>query len=210
MENQDDIALIDLAVAFFAAVVVIFAFVEFNVSDVPESKPQASIGQEESWMAAQPATWQPVNQRGGFGYYDGEALVILDMVGLGAGVVDPLESYVDPVNGLTWFPGSAEAPNAFRVAVRFHPETHPVAWRRGEILDPGVQIEGECLDFPAALLTVFVPNEVVDLAPLAGLATRCQLRMRYEFITAPRSEDRPVSFAIDLEPSDFQRERMFR
>lgn len=210
MENQDDIALIDLAVAFFSAVLVIFVFVEFNISDTPEQDPQASIGQEDTWITAQPATWQPVNTRGGFGFYDGKVLVVLDMTGLGAGIVDPLKSYIDAANGLTWSAGAPVAPNAFRVAARFQPESHPAAWRRGEIIAPEDTSGKTCPDVPAPLLTVFVPKTVADLAPLADLATRCDLRLRYEFINARPSKDRPVSFAIDLEPSDFRRERMFR
>ena len=64
MQGDDDsTATIDLAIAFFCSVLVLFVFVAFNLEDAPEDPVRTTLGQRDATVTIEPPTWSAINAK---------------------------------------------------------------------------------------------------------------------------------------------------
>lgn len=208
-DRADETASIDMAMAFFSAVLVLFVFVKFNTVPDPREPVKVSTGQTVPTVTSWPATWQTINRRGGFGLYVGKELVVFDMSAIGEGLVDKLKSAPVPgQSGLS--PGFAgSAPESFDLLWGFVPATPPEAWQ--DLVIPATQLQdGACPDGMPSALNVFVWAELDDLTPLMRFAERCGLGLRFELFDPKRGLEKRSDRAVALQPRSYQGERVFR
>lgn len=208
-ERADETASIDLAMAFFSAVLVLFVFVKFNTIPDPRDPVEVSTGQEVPTLTAQPATWQTINRRGGFGLYVGQELTVFDMAAVGEGIVDKLKSAPVPGQSGLSLGFTGTSPESFDLLWGFVPATPPEAWK--DFVVPAADLQdGACPDGVPQALNVFVWGQLDDLIPLTRFSERCGLSLRFELFDPKRGLEKRSDRAVALQPLSYKRERVFR
>lgn len=207
-EEENDTAAIDLAVAFFSAVLTVFVFVQFVLSDRPENEPRASIGQQHETIAAVTPTWHPIAERGSFAVLRGTTLTVLNLSALSAGIMDSRDGYFADNGGQSFRALEESAPNSFSLTIRFIPSDIPEPWRR-EVVELANEA-ATCPETVQRVLTVFVGPETENLSPLITHSKACEIYPRFVYTSGKKTDDQLVSQRIGLSPSAYARERIFR
>ncbi|MEM8729472.1 MAG: hypothetical protein AAGF79_06090 [Pseudomonadota bacterium] len=204
--DTDDTPALDLSIAFFSAVVMLFAFVAFQLTRLPDPDPPASLGQPDVDRPLLAPTWAAVARRGSWAVYDGLQLTILDTDAIAAGMRDVLDAYQgdDGYQTLTLQDGAD--PRAFALQLSFRPESVPVPWRR-ETRRPGP--EAPCPETGLPLLRTYLAADIADLTPLAAYLARCGRQFAPLPLRAAGETGR-VTVQIGLGPGSYSAEAMFR
>ncbi len=206
----EDFASIDVAVTFFAAMLMLFALIQFNFTDNPLEEPRASVGQSIETRTAIAPAWQTVATRSGVAIHDGERLHILDMSQVSAGVADRSAASQGSEGWTTWSQAGASAgpPNAFILEIYMALSSPPAAWIKHSF---ALGEEAACPEGLRPSLVVFIPADDAELAPLLDLADRCGVDVRLEFLRPDTDMERIATpLRVGLSPAAYRRERMFR
>lgn len=208
--ETDDFASIDVAVTFFAAVLMLFALIQFNFTDNPPEEPRASVGQSIETVTAIAPAWQTVSTRSGAAIHGGDRLHILDMSKISAGVADRGVGSQGSEGWTTWSQAgmTATPPNAFLLEIYTALSSPPSAWIKHSLtLDGGT----DCPDGLRPSLIVFIPANDADLSPLLDLSERCGIDARLEFLAAGTDAEMIATpLRVGLSSAAYRRERMFR
>jgi hypothetical protein len=205
-DGTDETASIDLSIAFFCTVLVLFVFVAFQPEALPEDPKRQTIGQTEWTRTVQTPGWNAVAERGGFALMSGEMLQILDMDYIGAGIRKPGSIENSARASQSFFAGKGAVLNEFSLSVTLTPGDLPEGIIRASV---SMDRDGECPGGGARLLTVWAMTKVPDLNPLLEFAKRCGRKLRLESPLKPAS-DGTVTLRIALRPGDYTAESMFR
>lgn len=205
MANHDDeTASIDLSVAFFSTILMLFVFVAFNLDDAPRDEVEFSIGQTEETIEVIPPAWSALNKRGSFALLSAENLTFLNLTNIAAGMITPKDQFQGE-NGYRSYSRKGEpAPNAFQLTLNLLVTDIPEAWR-GETL----AFDGPCPESAHSLVTIILAPEVDELSAIQEFAARCNFRTRYEQTSGLGAEGW-ITFAVGLSESAYSAERMFR
>ncbi|MBB95902.1 MAG: hypothetical protein CML68_15075 [Rhodobacteraceae bacterium] len=206
MSETDDTAALDLSIAFFSAVLMLFAFVAFQLARTPRPEPAVSLSQPDIARPVQPPTWAAVAERGSWSVYDGTRLTVLDMDAITAGMRDVLNAYDgdDGYQTLTLHDGAD--PRSFSLRLSFRPDALPAPWQ-GEVLAPGP--DAPCPETPRRLLRSYVAADVADVTPLTAYLARCGLTFAPLPLRDPGESGR-VTVQIGLGPGSYAAEAIFR
>lgn len=208
--ETEDFASIDVAVTFFAAVLMLFALIQFDFTDRPPEDPKASIGQTVESVTAIAHAWQTVPLRSGVAILVDERLIVLDMSQVSIGVANQSEASAGSDGWTTWSSSgmAATPPNAFLLEIYTALSEPPAAWIKHDI-DLGTEFD--CPDTLRPSMVVFAKAGEAALSPALAFSSRCGTDARFEFLDA---ETDPVRIAtplrIGLSPTAYRRERMFR
>ena len=210
MENnvQSDTALIDLAIAFFCSVLVLFVFIAFSIVTKEPRQNVESVAQVEERQELNSAGWNAVRERGDFAFFHQGMLNVLDMSVIARGLQEPETSYSGP-NGDALFSTSSRykaIPNASNLQLFVDAEAPPLPWllARVDLTD-----DFACPEALRPQLTVFLLPEEEDLAPLTTFSRACDVRLRFAHTKTP-GEGEPVRLVLVLSPSQFSSQRVFR
>lgn len=208
-QTESDNSSIDLALAFFCAVFVLFVFVKLNVQTNPEQPTLASIGNPVSINDAIPNSWQTIAQRGGFAIHYKNKLLLLNMSNVARGIhTDTYNSFGQ--NGwLNWDTprGSSAAPHAYILEIWINVTNPPAPWIRQTVDFSEVT---EC-NFPMpALVTVFIEPSSTGLDQLAEFARICGSRLRFQLLRREIASNGITLVSIGLSPSAYSRRNIFR
>lgn len=206
MSEADDTAALDLSIAFFSAVLMLFAFVAFQLARTPRPDPVATLSQPDAARPVQPPTWNAVAERGSWAVYDGARMTMLDMDAIAAGMADVLDAYDgdDGYQALTLQSGAD--PRAFALRLSFRPDALPAPWRR-EVLTAAP--DAPCPETGQRLLRVYVAADVADITPLAAWLDDCGRQLAPLPLREPGETGR-VTVQIGLGPGSYSAEAMFR
>jgi hypothetical protein len=208
--ETDDFASIDMAVAFFSAVLILFVFIQFNFTDRPPQEPVASVGQTVPSVTAIAPSWQTVPRRSGVAILDRERLVVLDMSQVSFGVADRGASSQGAAGWMTWSKSglASTPPNAFLLEIYTALSTPPAAWVKDEVVLDG---DAPCLPDLRPSLIVFATATDTALSPALVFAERCGIDARFEFLDSETDADTITTpLRVGLSPAAYRRERIFR
>ncbi|QEW20181.1 hypothetical protein LA6_002376 [Marinibacterium anthonyi] len=206
MTEEDDTAALDLSIAFFSAVLMLFAFVSFQLTRTPRPEPAATLSQPDIARPVQPPTWSAVAERGSWAVYDGTRLTILDMDAIAAGMRDVLDAYDgdDGYQALTLHDDAD--PRSFSLRLSFRPDALPRPWQR-EVLQPAP--DSACPETGRRLMRTYVAADVADVTGLAAYLDRCNRQFAPLPLRAASDAGR-VTVQIGLTPGSYSAEAMFR
>ena len=206
MTDDDDTAALDLSIAFFSAIVMLFAFVAFQMTRAPEADPPVTLRQPDIGRAILPPTWTAVAERGSWAVYDGARLTLLDLDAVTAGMADILTAYDgdDGYQSLTLH--GDDDPRAFALTLSFRPDAIPAPWR-GEAVTPAP--DASCPETGRRLIRTYVAGDAADLTPLIAYGARCNRQIAPLALRDPGPSGR-VSVRIGLSPASYSAEAMFR
>lgn len=206
MTEDDDTAALDLSIAFFSAVLMLFAFVAFQITRTPRPEPAATLRQPDIARPVQPPTWSAVAERGSWAVYDGTDFTILDMDAIAAGMRDVLDAY-DGDDGYQTLTLHDDAdPRSFSLRLSFRPDALPEPWRR-EVLSPG--LDEPCPETGRPILRTYVAADVPDVTALAAYLDRCG-RVFAPVPLREAGDTGRVTVQIGLSPGSYSAEAMFR
>ena len=204
-DNQSDTASVDLAIAFFCSVLVLFVFIAFSiVAEEPRTNVD-SIAQQDETQELNSSGWKAVRERGDFAFYAGGALTILDMSAVALGLHAPEVAYTGQ-RGETIFSTSSRykaVPNASSLQLYIDAEAPPERWVRARL---DLTRDFDCPQGLRPQLTVFLLPEDEDLAPLSNLSQACDLRLRYAQAKTPDL----LKLVLVLSPRSFTSQSVFR
>ena len=207
--SEEGIEAIDMSVAFFAAVLMLFVFVAFNVQRPERPEELPSIGQTQPTVEAVPGTWSAIVPSGGFALLLGDTLHVIDMNRLAEGVANPL-SQVSTDGGWSNFETlETAAPNSFALEVVFLAQDLEPALLRS-VHDLASDANQTCpdTDVIGTNLAVVVEPDHPDLMPLLRFGFDCGLQIRVEPVDI-RSR-RTLRWNIARSPASYTSEAMFR
>lgn len=206
MTDEDDTAALDLSIAFFSAVLMLFAFVAFQMARTPRPDPPATLAQPDIARPVQPPTWSALPERGSWAVYDGTRLTLLDLDAIARGMRDPLDAHDsdDGYQSLTLHDGAD--PRSFSLRLSFRPDALPAPWQR-EVLRPGP--DAPCPQGGRRILRSYVAADVADVTPLAAYLDRCDRQFAPLVLPEPGDSGR-VTVQIGLGPGSYAAEAIFR
>lgn len=203
-DDVQDTASIDLAIAFFCAVLVLFVFVAFNLDRDAEAPPLQTLSQTEITAPVFVASYSPINTRTSFLLMTGTGLFHLDLPQIGLGMRDVGSQYNADDGYMLYTRGSGLSPAEFLLTLYISVEAPPAEWIAAEI-----DVTGECLNSLNPLLTVFHVEEAQDPSPLLVWAEACGQRVRFEPITVS-PDGRFGVLTVALNPGAYAADRIFR
>ncbi|MEL6958743.1 MAG: hypothetical protein AAGL89_07320 [Pseudomonadota bacterium] len=203
-DDVQDTASIDLAIAFFCAVLVLFVFVAFNLDRDPESPPLQTLSQTEITSPVFVASYSPINTRTSFLLMTATGLFHLDLPQIGRGLRDSSSQYNADDGYMLYTRGTGPSPAEFLLTLNISVEDPPADWVAAEI-----DVSGECLSSLNLLLTVFHVEEALDPSPLLAWAEGCGQRVRFEPITIS-PDGRIGILTVALNPGAYAADRIFR
>lgn len=205
MQGDDDsTATIDLAIAFFCSVLVLFVFVAFNLEDAPEDPVRTTLGQRDATVTIEPPTWSAINERGSFALWHNNQLYILDLTAFARGVVSPTDIYSGKNVGFFSNLPKDGASHAFSLSYSFDLANIPSEW-----MSDVLSLQTQCPETVRALISVLVPPETDSLQPIIDFSSRCGQYIRIIY-TAPITDDGWINTALRLRQSDYLSENIFR
>lgn len=208
--EEDDFASIDIAVTFFAAVLMLFALIQFNFTDHAPKEPKASVGQTYQSAETIVPAWQTVPLRSGVALLRDDRLTILDMAQLSLGVADLDEASQGSSGWTLWSRAgmAATPPNAFLLEIYTAFSSPPEAWVAHDLTLTG---DVPCPDDLRPSLVVFVLADAAALSPALAFSERCGTDLRFEYLDSETDPNRIATpIRIGLSPAAYSRERMFR
>lgn len=207
-ETSDDLASLDLSVAFFSAVLMLFVFVDFNLNTTQVEPPDESLGQLSPTLHAPPGSWRAATPSGEIAVQMGEALYVLDAAHLALGAADPLNDISSDQAWVSFPRMDGFAPNGLHVDISLTPDAPRTQMVRAayDLADPEVP----CPSAPAyGPLIVYVAEASADLGPLLRVGSACALPLRIE--PAPFANDaRTVRLQLVRSAAMFDGESLFR
>jgi hypothetical protein len=207
--DDDQTATVDLSVAFFAAILMLLAFVTFSLTDLPDDPPRASLGQTEIVQTAIPPTWSPVLRRGGWAVLTQERLVLLDLDPILAQIAEGRNSTTTENGGVSWRRVSSSAsPRSFQLDLGLVVSALPPSWA-GATVDFENDDGAVCGEFPP-LLTVLLPHDLPDITPFLSFAAACNISYKFQILSEPREGTGVTRLRIGLSPQSYAREQIFR
>lgn len=208
-EDEDQTASVDLSVAFFCSIVMLLAFVSFEISEVREQEPRSSLGQIQPVLDAVPPTWNPVLTRGGWAVLTQTGLTRLDLAPLMSQIGEGENGIVAENGGVSWRAVSnSVSARAFRLDIGIDLDDVPLTWR-GETASFVGEEPAPCFETPA-LLTVILSPDLPDMMPFLEFAARCAIPHKFHFTPEPSDGASVVRFSIGLSPASYSRDRIFR
>lgn len=203
-DTSDETAAIDLAVAFFCAVLVLFVFVAFNLDRDPKTEPFRTASQEEITIPAPVPAWTAINQRGSFALWSDDRMIILDLPEISKGMRVITDQYQGADGYMSYLRGSESSPASFRVDFGLTVLSPPEPWVKAVVTQ-----EGACPETIRSFVTLFIPEGADRLNPIFDLSERCGFRVRFETLKID-SAGLSGTFALALSAGSFGGERIFR
>lgn len=203
-DSSDETAAIDLAVAFFCTVLVLFVFVAFNLDRDPKTEPFRTASQEQITMPAPIPAWSAINQRGSFAVWSDDRLIVLDLAEITHGMRVITDQYQGPDGYMSYLRGREASPASFRADFGLTVQSPPEPWVK-EILTQN----GACPDTIRPFVTVLVPEGASELGAIVDLSERCGFRVRFENFKVG-SDGVSGTFGLALSARSFGGERIFR
>lgn len=210
-ENHDsdatDTSALDLSVAFFCSVLVLFVFVAFNLDDREPLPDQDSLGQEALTVAAEPGMWGAVVPSGRFAVMTDDTLYVVNLARVAQGIVVPSEQVSTDRAWGNYSDVAGFAANQFTYRLNLNlTDPEPDLIRESIVLNGS---EFACPDWPVRSdLAVFVPDGAFDLGPLLAFGATCNLALRIEPVFDP--EETIASIFFGRSAASYAGERMFR
>lgn len=204
--DADHTASIDLAVAFFCSVLVLFVFVAFNLDNDPRPEIPVTLAQRTLTREIVPPAWSALTERGSYAVLAENDLVVLDLPAIGTGIQDPSAVFQRTQEYPSYIAGPSAAPNAFSLSFAIRPEDTDAPWQRERL---SLEADADCPQTARSLITVFLPSTTTNLGPTLAYARRCGLRLRFHPLRQARA-DGYVSLRIALSPESYSADRMFR
>lgn len=207
-DEHNDTASLDLAIAFFCSVLVLFVFIAFSIVTEEPRVNVRSIAQSDDTIEMGSAGWQAIRERGDFALFHKGKLTILDMSAIARELHDPDLAYSGPL-GETVFSTSARyksVPSASALKIYVDADAPPPPWVLAtvDLVEPF-----ECVDGLRAQLTVFLLPDENDLSPLTRLDRTCDLRIRHAHVKTPEDGGH-LRLVLILSPRSFDSQRVFR
>jgi hypothetical protein len=231
MTDEDPVA-VDVSLAFFASVLVLFVFVVIVAArDTPPIE-KPSTGQIQPTMDAVPSTWAPVPERTSFAVLTPDKLILLELDHFAKSIMSPLNSIATDTQfeSATLLRREAAA-NAFVYKIEATADAIPPQWIRLEVPlraqqpaiapPPPAQDEdretrcpissADLSHFYRKFLTVFImPGEGTDLGHFMAFAKDCGLRFRMVPLRPGRKGDNVLSIPFGLSAGQFALTHMLR
>ncbi len=221
--NDDNPVSVDVSMAFFAAVLVIFVFVTIQVARITPEDEWPSVGQRVPVAEAVPPTWSVVPERTTFAILSGTTLHVLELDHFARAIDAPLGWVSTRDHGENSSVPKTGAPESFDLKMSTTGENLPTEWIRASIdLSGAERINEENGDTVCTLskterdailrpiLTVFVMNlPGTDLSALTKMTGACGYRHRLSPLGRPSSSGR-ISVRIGLSEEAYSAERIFR
>nr|VFJ90508.1 MAG: hypothetical protein BECKH772A_GA0070896_1002210 [Candidatus Kentron sp. H]VFJ91681.1 MAG: hypothetical protein BECKH772B_GA0070898_1002010 [Candidatus Kentron sp. H]VFJ98298.1 MAG: hypothetical protein BECKH772C_GA0070978_1002010 [Candidatus Kentron sp. H] len=215
--NDDSPVSVDVSVAFFASVLVLFVFVTFALNrETPRVEP-VSTGQIIETAAAIPPSWGPIPERTSYAFLDSRQLQVLEMEHFSVAMVTPekmvsSDAHFENITVLS----DRNAPESFSLNIGTVGGVLPSQWVRATVpavrtQDGGCPIDEQTWSaFRRNLLSVLVMrSEKIDLPEFVAFADTCGLRYRLIPLPTASAKGR-VNIPISLQPNSFRFETIFR
>lgn len=203
-DTSDETAAIDLAVAFFCAVLVLFVFVAFNLDRDPKTEPFRTASQEQITIPAPVPAWSAINQRGSFAVWSDDQLIILNLIEIAKGIRVITDQYQGPDGYNSYLRGREASPASFRIDFGLNLQSPPAPWVKAIVTQEGV-----CPETVRPFVTVLIPDGANRLNAVFDLSERCGFRVRFETLRIG-SDGLSGTFALALSAGSFGGERIFR
>ncbi len=207
ISGADDTPAIDLSVAFFCSVLVLFVFVSFSLDHPQAPFVPATLGQIEETQEVSPPTWSAINKRGSIALFSKSRLVILDLVTIAEGILDMTAAFDDGLNYMSFIPSHSASPNTYKLTLSLVPGQLPKPWVRKAL---ELDAEAPCFEENFKHLTVLIDRQSGTLNDLTAFAQRCGVKLRPIYLRAANDSDGSTQQLIKLLPGDFKAESMFR
>lgn len=204
----EDLASIDLSVAFFCAVLMLFVFVEFNLNAIEAEQPDNSLGQLNPTFSAEPSSWRAAIPSGELALQLKDKLLVLDAAYLATGASNPLKDISSDSAWVSFPRISGFAPNGLHVDINLTSEAANTQIIRAsyDITDPMAPCPSKP---PHGPLIVYVSEKGEDLSPLLRFGAMCELPLLIE--PAPfSSDDDVVRLQLVRSSANFEGESLFR
>lgn len=215
--NDDSPASVDVSVAFFASVLVLFVFVTFALHRETPRTDRISTGQTVATTTAISPSWSPIPERTSYAFLSGKQLQVLEMNHFSAAMDAPekmvsTDAHYENIMVLSNY----DAPEAFALDLGTLGGSLPHEWVRTSVRavpskNDGCPIDDQTMKaFRRRLLSVLVMRtKAVDLPGFVAFADVCNLRYRLIPLPAAGKTGR-VSFRISLQPGSFRFQTIFR
>lgn len=214
-EEENSIASVDVGVALFAAVLAIFAMIEFVAPTVEPQPELPTIGLVEETLSAIPSSWAAVQPRTVMTLVHEEELTVLDMGHIAAAASDlNLRLINHPTANMRFNDGRGTDPVKTELTLTFDINDVPKPWIRWHAaLDGGVT----CDELTAGLSTraggmvtlIVTAAPETNVATSLGLMSACELPFRTIMLPAPEIDGRVV-LTLGLSRALFAMEMMLR
>ena len=221
--NDDNPVSVDVSMAFFAAVLVIFVFVSLQIARTSPAEEKPSIGERTPVAEAVPPSWQAVPERTSFAMLIDDSLHVLELDHFARGIDTPLAWVSLRDHGERSETATKGTPEGFELRLSTTAKDLPPEWVRTTIaLTGAVSVDAETGEEACALaeaeraailrpvITILVADrDGADLAPLARMTRVCGYRFRLTSMGRAASSGR-FSIPIGLSEDAYTAERIFR
>ena len=222
MSRTDDTPSIDLAVTFFACVLVMFVFVTFLAAPRPEPETTPTTGQKTRAADSLPSSWDAVRERTSFALLSAQTLTLLEGRHFAQSFLSP-SNWVQSAGHLESAVARAgePSPNAFRLVLTTTGSDLPPGWVRHAVRldDAGARSAESCAAMRSAQppgmsdahLTVLLDvRRDVSLEPFLQFARLCAIRYRLVMLPKPKEAGGALVINLGLDRTQYSLETLFR
>lgn len=206
-EQGADTASVDLSIAFFCSILVVFVFVAFSVvRDPPKPVPQSIAQRVETREVGVPG-WNAINTRGNVAIFRDGILTTLSLARITAGLRDPSLAYTGDLASTSFLTVPDAAPNTYLLEVYLESGGPPEAWVQSQV--DLASPDFTCPEAGQGRTMVFVMDTEAEIARLETFGQTCDVWLRYQFIEAPK-DDTAIKLRFVQTSKSFKAENMFR
>ena len=222
MTDQQETSSIDVAVTYFASVLVLFAFVTLAFLPTQPVIPKPSIGQVQPAADAVPASWHAVSERTSYALLAHNRLWVLELTHFKDSFLSPLNWIQTPTHSERASPNTNEpSPRSFILSLITSGADLPEVWVRASVtLEGKTEFQPEtCAPFEPSAENPDEPplfSVLIDLRPetrldrFLELADVCNIRYRFAVLPLPDNAGSPLEFTIGLSNASYYLETIFR
>lgn len=215
-EGHNGLASVDVGVALLAAVLAIFAMIEFAPPTPAPQHDLPTIGALEETVPAIPPGWAAVQPRTVLTLLYGTELTVLDMGHIAASASDLSLRLVDhPTANMRFNEGRRNGPVKTELTLTFDIRSVPASWVRWRRkLDPSASCEELRLGLLGSraggvVSLIVVAAHETDVGAAMGLMSACGLQTRISLLPEPKAEGRVV-LTVGVSQGVFALEIMLR
>lgn len=203
-EDVQETASVDLAIALFCAVLVLFVFVASNLDRDPEAPPLQTLAQTKITAPMTLPSYSPVNERTSFLLMTEDRIFHINLPEIGRGIRDRAVQYSADDGYHLFSRGTGQSPAEFLLTINMSVKAPPTVWIRSEI-----DLAEKCPGDLRPILTVFYLKSSRLFPSLSTWAEKCGMRVRYEPVSlSPDGRIGMVTLALNAEV--YSADRIFR